>query len=508
MTSVARAVFPIPPFPGAKALEHIQTGRPTADPTAPALLLDAMRRLKVGGNFWNAGDVTGAGDVWSSLGHAHIHTADDPVGLLLAIAGQKVHLQGSGAFEQLSDRSPEEAKNILLELIECHLLKGIIYFSPFSGEEISALELVTILGDWRRLIDSNRPIKAAFGFAHWKRDTVDPLLWGGRTVPFLAPTPDALKNMDRDATIAVWKARVPAPFLAALETGPWRLMEVEDGFIRSAGLGADCIPPLSIVADDLGVHYDPAQPNRLEEMLACHDFAAEDLARARRLRKWIVERGISKYGIGNTTPTPRNGGVKKHLLVVGQVEDDRSVLFGGGAISSNLALLKRVRDAAPDAWIVYRPHPDVEAGHRRGRIAKSIVRQYSDEVEPSSPISALIAMVDEVHVITSLAGFEALLHEKSVTTHGTPFYSGWGLTHDLGQTTPRRGRARSIDELVAAVLLLYPRYVDPVTNLPCPAEIMIMRLISGVQRQNFALVPMRRFVGWARRASAHILGLR
>ena len=35
-------------------------------------------------------------------------------------------------------------------------------------------------------------------------------------------------------------------------------------------------------------------------------------------------------------------------------------------------------------------------------------------------------MVDEVHVNTSLAGFEALLRGKSVTTYGDPVLRGLG----------------------------------------------------------------------------------
>ena len=34
--------------------------------------------------------------------------------------------------------------------------------------------------------------------------------------------------------------------------------------------------------------------------------------------------------------------------------------------------------------------------------------------------------------MTSLMGFEALLRGIPVTTLGTPFYAGWGLTTDLG----------------------------------------------------------------------------
>ena len=34
-------------------------------------------------------------------------------------------------------------------------------------------------------------------------------------------------------------------------------VRVEDGFLRSKGLGARLIPPLSLVTDDLGIYYDP-----------------------------------------------------------------------------------------------------------------------------------------------------------------------------------------------------------------------------------------------------------
>ena len=112
---------------------------------------------------------------------------------------------------------------------------------------------------------------------------------------------------------------------------------------------------------------------------------------------------------------------------------------------------------------------------------------------------ALLDMVDGLHVMTSLAGFEALLRGKDVTTHGVPFYAGWGLTRDLGPVPARRGRTRSLDELIAAALLLYPRYLDPATGLPCPPEMLVERLAAGVRRRNPALVMLRRTQGGLRR---------
>ncbi len=70
-----------------------------------------------------------------------------------------------------------------------------------------------------------------------------------------------------------------------------------------------------------------------------------------------------------------------------------------------------------------------------------------------------------------------LLRGKSVSVHGRPFYGGWGLTEDL-VPFERRTRTLSVDELVAVALILYPRYVDPVSGLVCPPEILVDRLAA------------------------------
>ncbi len=500
----ARSIFAVPPFPGAAPFPIVRAADAASDPVFPGVtpgaMIAALRRHEVAGRFWLAPD--------QPAGRVRLK-ADDCQALLAAIQGRPVTTDGEGPYAALSGLDPgsPRAEAVLETLVVRDLLDGITYCSPFTGDPISPLQLIEILSDWRTLIEANRPIAAAFGFARWKQDTVASLLWGGRDVPFRAPREELLGQLPDGAAIAVWKARVPPAFLARLEAGGWPLLEVEDGFIRSAGLGADCIPPLSILLDDLGVHYDPARPNRLEDMLAQGDFSAADLARAGALRAWLVREGVSKYGVGSGEALVRRDESKRHLLVVGQVEDDRSVQFGGREIQSNLELLRRVRALDPDAHIIYRPHPDVEAGHRRGAIPARTALELADSIEPRSAIGALIDLADEVHVITSLAGFEALMRGKAVTTHGTPFFAGWGLTQDLAPCPPRRGARRTLDQLVAATLLRYPRYLDPVTNLPCPAEVMILRLLTGNRRRNGALVPLRQLFGWVKGAGQRLLDI-
>ena len=165
--------------------------------------------------------------------------------------------------------------------------------------------------------------------------------------------------------VAVWKARASDLALMELEASGRQIVEVEDGFIRSVGLGSDCVPPLSLVIDRLGAHFDPSRPSELEWMLESETLEPGLLQRARELRELIVASSINKYGVASAA-FERVIGDRKRVLVPGQVEDDRAVT--SGPLTSNLELLRRVRAAEPEAYIIYKPHPDVEAGHRLGAI--------------------------------------------------------------------------------------------------------------------------------------------
>lgn len=526
----------IPPFPGARPNALTRTAsspaRELSDEQIDGLIL-AVARHRIGGSYWGAqpalppaGYVLVRGedraecdglarslrsdaaifrwpgtdghcDPWHLVrgASAVVVDADDDVALIAAIAGVPVTCVGTGDFAALGDARP----STLRDLFRDHVVRACGYIDPYTGEPISAEEAIEHCGFWRRLIDSNRDIVSAVGFGFWKRPTVAPLLWAGsHDVPF------ANGSAGNSGPVAVWKARTAPAVLSELEKGKVPLIEVEDGFIRSAGLGADCVPPLSIVVDRLGAYFDPTQPSELEQLIQEGGFAADLLDRARRLRELIVASGVSKYDAG-AAHIERPAGARHHILLPGQVEDDRAVLCAGGEVTSNLELLRRAREHAPGAYILYKPHPDVEAGHRVGAIPDRLCLTLADEVVRDQPISALIDAVDELHVNSSLAGFEALLRGKRVTTHGVPFYAGWGLTRDLGPVPARRTAARTLDELVAAVLLLYPRYLDPLTGLPCPPEILIRRLSTqAAQRQDGIVVRLRRLQGHYKRRFAEL----
>jgi capsular polysaccharide export protein len=425
--------------------------------------------------------------------------ADSDFALLSKIAGKNVVCWGSGFFDSLDSKIATSDTHLVKFLRNRYFVSGGP-MNPFTAQPMTLVETVGLLSFWKELIEANRDINFAAGFAFWKRPTVEPLLWSGqRDVPFM----DDLSTANENSVAAVWTSRISAKTKKQIVSNRPKIIEVEDGFVRSTGLGANCVPPLSIIADRRGIYFDPSQESDLEHILqnAIIDEAMQ--LKADALRQAIVAAAISKYGkIGQDSEAAEQiseqSQGRKIILVPGQVEDDRSVQSGGGNITGNLQLLAHTRACEPDAYIIYKPHPDVEAGHRRGALDDAAVSGFANIIVRDGDIIQLVELADHIHVLTSLTGFEALLRGKPVTTHGVPFYAGWGLTEDKGNIPARRTTRRNLAELVAATLIIYARYLDPVTNLPCPADILIKRLEEGLAMPKTALMLFREFQGFIR----------
>lgn len=288
----------------------------------------------------------------------------------------------------------------------------------------------------------------ALDFSHWKRKPLRLCFPGLQTV-FVS----RLDEVPDGATLAVWGMRA-LPNVAARGI---EVVRVEDGFLRSVGLGADLIRPVSWVVDRRGMYFDATHPSDLEVLLAETEFSGELLARAAALRARIVEAGLTKYNVGaGLWHRPRHD--RRVILVPGQVESDASLAYGAPDVKTNLGLLQAVRAANPDAHVIYKPHPDVVAGMRAKGASEESAGLWCDEIVVDVSMGELLPQVDEVHGMTSLAGFEALLRGKKVTCYGQPFYAGWGLTTDV-VPIDKRTRRLSLDELVAGALVLYPRYM-------------------------------------------------
>lgn len=293
------------------------------------------------------------------------------------------------------------------------------------------------------------PVVHALDFSAWKRVVVRQCFPGQRVVFITDAT-----VVPADGVLVAWGMK---PITAGLAPGV-QVLRLEDGFLRSVGLGADLIRPLSWVRDGRGMYYDATRPSDLEHLLATNAFTSQVLARAASLRQRLVATGITKYNVGVSDWQPPGDG-KPIILVPGQVESDASLAYGAPGIRTNIALLQAVRRANPEAHIIYKPHPDVIAGLRAQGAGEDTALQWCDQQVVNVDMGTLLAAVDQVHVLTSLAGFEALLRGKAVTCYGQPFYAGWGLTDDI-IPNPRRHRRLPLDALVAAALIDYPLYLS------------------------------------------------
>ena len=266
---------------------------------------------------------------------------------------------------------------------------------------------------------------------------------------------------------------------------------MEDGFIRSVGLGAEFVPPMSIVIDRKGIYYDPSQPSELENILNYHNFKNDEILEAQRIIELIRKHEITKYNVESSEHPGIASTNKKVILVPGQVESDESVIYGGCSIKNNLELLRTVRTRNPDSYIIYKPHPDVLSKNKRREQGFEKIKELCDHIEVRAGILNCIKVSAEVHTLTSLSGFDALLRNKRVVTYGMPFYAGWGLTEDIFVNTERL-RKLTLQEIVAGVLIIYPLYYDWKLKGFADCETIINRIIHERKEKtskNFKLFP-------------------
>jgi len=393
---------------------------------------------------------------------------------------------GWGATDDRASCPRRGKQRTVAELFAAAYLHYTRYLNPYTHARGSIFDVIDWLVHQRRMTQRLAGRSIAIGYRRWKAENVHPFLALPPCQPHFvadAGRAAALQPGPQDRLI-VWGAD-PAPEIAALaRRSGAALLRMEDGFIRSVGLGSDFVPPQSLVLDASGLYFDPRQSSDLEDLLNTHAFTAPERQRAARVRALIVAQRISKYNVEAYAVPAWRQTARRTVLVPGQVEDDASIRHGcGDDVHTNLALLRAVRAACPDAFIVYKPHPDVAAGKRRGAVRHGAARQYTDAIETRLSALGCIAACDAVHTMTSLTGFDALLRGKQVSVYGRPFYAGWGLTEDK-LPIPRRARTLTLDELVAAALLHYPLYWDWTLQgfTTCEATILTLVRQRGMQR--------------------------
>ena len=410
-----------------------------------------------------------------------VYVVTSQIGFEALLWGRPVHCFGMPFYAGWGltlDRQPAPERRCqarapqLADLVHAALVESALYIDPHRHLPCTPETLIAAIGLQRRLRGSLPEPIEAFGFTPWKQRVLRRFL-PVRRLRFRF----AWQRPGRAAAlVAIWGRRGRPGLLREVERRRLPLLHVEDGFLRSVGLGADLIDPISWVLDRRGIYYDANSPSDLEHQLAHGQWSAAQLERAARLRERLVEGAITKYNL-SAPAWRRPASARRVVLVVGQVESDASIRLGAPGLRGNLALLEAVRQAEPGAYLVYKPHPDVVAGLCREGKGEDRAAQACDEVLVEASIQQLFTQIDALHVLTSIAGFEALLRGLEVHSWGLPFYAGWGLTHDRLQCQ-RRGRQLELDALVHAALIDYPRYVSRHSGLFIEPEQAIEELLA------------------------------
>ena len=244
-----------------------------------------------------------------------------------------------------------------------------------------------------------------------------------------------------------------------------KFLLLEDGFIRSIGLGVEGSPSFSMVKDDTGIYYDATKSSKLEDILNDYDFDSDIhlMETAKKSKAKIIEYKISKYNNFKSVDLSYLEDARPKVLIIAQTAGDSSLEFGLGYHFTTQQMLDEAIQDNFEATIYIKIHPDVLCGKKQSDIdLKKIPSSIHILIDNINPIE-LMGYFDKIYTKTSGMGFEALLFGKEVHCYGMPFYAGWGVTEDK-LLCDRRTKKLSVDEILAGAYILYSEYYNPYLN--------------------------------------------
>ena len=448
-----------------------------------------------------------------------VYTVTSLSGMEALIAKKEVHCFGKPFYSNKglttdysfkTIKKTSSKKHTLHELITASYIHYPRYINPYKRKLCEIEEFLEIIKYLKSKYSTKSKKYYGLGFTYWKQENVlDFLKTPNNEIKFFKNENEALEKAQKEkAEIVVWASKETKDLEKKCKNKRIKLNRMEDGFIRSAGLGSNLNPASSLVIDSIGIYYDPSSESDLEKIIKESKYNVNERKRANDLIKIIQNSSLTKYNLSNEVlkiDVPKN---RKKILIPGQVENDASIKAMKTNINSNLKLLKEVRKNNPDAFIIFKPHPDVSSGNRYGKLSSYEIDKYANITIDNASVSEVINKIDEVHTISSLVGFEALVRGKKVSCYGLPFYAGWGLTKDYHENKTRRKKI-TLEELLYAALISYPNYIDPISNLPCEVEVIAERLsknrdeVENIEYKNKNTKIIRKF-----KRIMHLLGLR
>jgi len=280
-----------------------------------------------------------------------------------------------------------------------------------------------------------------------------------------------LLDTKKSVKILSWGLKTNQFIINSLKNIGLEVMYLEDGFYRSYNTGPQGDRAYSQVMDYSGIYYNSKKPSDLENLLNLSIVSNErEISIARKAISFIKENKISKYNnnisLNDKIKTLRN------ILIVDQTFGDKSLKYGGVLSGVNIQkIVDDINNRYDDRYTIYiKVHPDVINGDKKSALGITDISKIESRLkivlieENINPIE-LMEEMEEVNVLTSQMGFEALLLNKKVITYGRPFYSGWGLTIDKNKfKSNRRKRVLTIEELFVGACILYTNYINTKTE--------------------------------------------
>ena len=344
------------------------------------------------------------------------------------------------------------------------------YKDPYTLENISAHDALRRMNSYRSKYNLINNDLFFIGISKWKKPFIKRIFKDAKTITFGSELNEVTENQ----IIVSWNITNREE----IQKMKNKSIIIEDGFIRSKGLGSFKNNPLSIVLDSGGIYFDSKSNSDLFKYLnEKENFNQYTLDKGQKVKEILVSSKISKYNSDHKNlcflVNPKK---RKVIFIPGQVEDDASIKCSGNGYS-NISLIKEVRKNNPNAFIVYKEHPDVTSGKRMGRDATLVAMKIVDEVVSGVSLHDCINASEEIHTISSLSGLEALILGKKVYCYGNPFYSGWGLTTDIFKQTNRSNNL-NLENLLYATYIEYPLYFNYKKN-SCSSFSKTIDILSG-----------------------------
>ncbi|MDX8386000.1 MAG: hypothetical protein R8M11_05745, partial [Gallionella sp.] len=191
-----------------------------------------------------------------------IYVVTSQIGFEGLLWGKPVHTFGMpfyagwGLTRDEKPAPPRRNKVSLAQLVYASLIDYPRYIDAETHERCEVEDTLAHISLQRKMQNRFPAVVYALGFSFYKRPIVRDYLQGSE-VRFI----HNLKSLPNGGTLFVW-GRTDNDLDPSIRT-----IHLEDGFLRSVGLGADLVRPVSWVMDEQGIYFDSSSPSDLESIL-------------------------------------------------------------------------------------------------------------------------------------------------------------------------------------------------------------------------------------------------